>query len=453
MPYPPFRSPLALFLLTGGLLLAQPAVPAAEKPDDPDGTRSRRRTPVVEVFDRNKDAVVYVTGPLVQGDRPTTREFFALAGEKKEQISLGTGFLIHPDGYVVTNAHAVEKVISYEVRLADGKKVDAELIAIVRNQDLALLKVDAGRSLPAVRMAAAGDVMIGETVVVIANPHGLLHTCTKGIVSAVGRSTNPSGLPGVTLHDLIQTDAAINAGSSGGPWFNIAGQILGVTTTRKADSDNIGFAISVNSLRKELPGMLDTQRRYGLLTGLAVAPRGRAEVIDVEADSPAAVEGIRVGDRIVRVGRHAVRDRADLALALVGCRPGQQLPLKLLRDGQPVTAELLLAARPKPDGCALLEEKFGLTAVPLDEAKARSTLMRIACGVVITKRDAERYTEVDDPPRPGDVLARINKIRPRDLDHLGILLDRIQPGDSTTMVLLRKDGDTVTRIDLTTPAR
>lgn len=429
--------------------LAQSAEPKQGTVD----TRALRRTRVVEVFEQNRDAVVYVTGPLVQGDRPTTREFFALAGEKKEQISLGTGFVIHPAGYVITNAHAVEKVISYKVRLSDGKSVAAELIALAHNQDLALLKIKLDRPLPAVQMAPAGDVMIGETVVVIANPHGLLYTCTRGIVSAVGRSTHPSGLPGVTLHDLIQTDAAINPGSSGGPWFNIAGQMIGVTTTRKADSDNIGFAVSVATLRKELPDMLDSQRRYGLATGLTLSPSGSPEVIAVETGSAAAGAGVRVGDRLVRLDKHPTSDRADLALALVGRRPGEKVPLRLIRDGEPMTVSLVLGARPKPDGRTLLREKFGLGAVPLDPGKAKAILMRIARGVAITEVDAERFRGADDPPKPGDVLARINMIRPRDLDHLGILLDRIEPGQMTTMVLLRKQGDTVTRIDLKTAAR
>lgn len=444
---------LAVIVFGAGLLATEPLALAEEDASRPSDPLALRRTPVVEVFQKNKDAVVYVTGPLLRGDKPTTEEFFDLPGHREEETSLGSGFLIHPAGYVITNAHAVEQVIAYEVTLSEGSKVPAELIAVVRDQDLALLKIETARPLPAVGLAKAGDLLIGETVVVIANPHGLLHTCTRGIVSAVGRSTNPSGLPGVTLRDLIQTDAAINPGSSGGPWFNIAGQMIGVTTSRKPESENIGFAVPAAALRKVLPGMLDAERRYGLVTGLTVASEGPAKITAMEPDSPAAKAGLGLGDVLTGLDGRAVNDAADLALAMVGRKPGQKLPVKLLRDGNTVTATMVPGQRPKPDGAALLKQKFGLVAVPLDAQKAKDTLMRIPRGVTITEVDPQRYQGVEDPPEPGDVLARFNKIRPRDLDHVGLLVDRVQPGEPTTMVLLRKKGNVVTRIDLQTLAK
>jgi serine protease Do len=423
---------------------------AAEAPADP---RAARRTPAVEVFQRNREAVVYVTGPLVQGEKPTTGEFFAVPSGGEEKTSLGSGFVIHPAGYVLTNAHAAEKVISHEVTMADGRKVAAELLALCRRQDLALLKIDAGQALSAVRLGKAGDVMTGETVIVIANPHGLLHTCTAGVVSAIGRSTSPSGLPGVTLHGLLQTDAGINPGSSGGPWFNVLGEVMGITTSRKAESDNIGFAVPAAAIRKELPAMIDAQRRCGLVTGFSVADEGPAKVVGVEADSPAAKAGLAPGDVLARLGGRAIEDRADLELALVGRKPGDSLALEAVREGKPLVASLVPGSRPKPDGAALLTAKFGLTPGPLDQEKAKVMLLRIAQGVVIREVDVGRYAGVKDPPKPGDVLVSIDRIRPRDVDHLGFLVETIAAGQKVAMVILRKDGDVCTRIDLTTVAQ
>ena len=193
----------------------------AQEPLAPRAAADPRRTPAVEIFQRYKDSVVYLTGPMVGPREPAVEEFFVLP-RKREVTSLGSGFVVHESGYILANAHAVEKPFFHEVTLSNGKKLPAELLAVVREHDLALLKVEAGRPLTAVKLARDGDLLIGEPVIVIGNPQGLRLTCTTGVVSAVGRATRPSGLPGVILHGMIQTDAAINPGSSGGPWFNAA---------------------------------------------------------------------------------------------------------------------------------------------------------------------------------------------------------------------------------------
>ena len=227
-----------------------------------------RRTPAVEVFQRYKDSVICVTGPAIygRGQLKLVEEFFE-GREDREVTSLGSGFVVHESGYILTNVHTVEKVISHSVTLRDGKTYPADLLALERRQDLALLKIDAGRPLPAVKFARGGDLMIGEPVIVIGNPFGLPSTCTTGVVSAMGRATRPDGLPGVTLHDMLQTDASINVGSSGGPWFNALGDVIGITAVKRMDSDNIGFGIPVAAIRSSLPDMLDVERRYGIATG------------------------------------------------------------------------------------------------------------------------------------------------------------------------------------------
>jgi len=436
-------SVLAAAFLAAGVL--RPSIARAD--DEGRQRRAQRRTPVVEVFEKCKDSVVYVTGPVVPAGESKLGEFFNLPGKKLE-ASVGTGFVVHESGYIVTNAHAADRVISPEVVLSDGKKCPAELVASIRNEDLALLKIDAGRPLAAVRLARSGDLMIGETVIVIANPYGLMSTCTTGVVSALARQTSLLDVEGVTLHDMIQTDAAINPGSSGGPWFNVLGEVIGLTASMKRGSQNIGFAVSAASLRKRVPEMLDVQRRYGLVTGLSLAPDSPCRVAEVLPDSPAARAGIQADDLVVKLADNPVPTVLDFHLALIGRKPGQTLAVEMLRRQQPVTLSLTLEARPKPDGAALLEEKLGLTAVPLDHEKVEAMGLRVARGVVVTAVDPDRYQRVEHPPAVGDVLARINNIRPRDFDHLGLILEKIEPGQQVPVVLLRRQNDTSTRIDM-----
>ena len=412
-----------------------------------DSTASRR-TPVVAVFEQCRDSVVYVTGPIFKVRKPSLEEFFILPGKKPPISSVGSGFAVHESGYVLTNAHAAEKVIYPEVTLSDGRTCRADLIASIHEEDVALLKIDAGRPLKPVRLARSGDVMIGETVIVIAHPHGLRHTCTAGVVSALGRTTTVSDIEDLTLRDLIQTDAAINPGSSGGPWFNVLGEVMGLTASQKRDAENIGFAVSVATIRRLLPEMLDVDRRYGLVTGLSVAGDGQCRVTAVEADSPAARAGILAGDVLQRMADGPTPTVVDFHLGLAGRKPGQTVRLELLREGKPVEASLELGRRPKPDGATLLRQRLGLTGAPLSKEKAEAMAFQVPCGVLITAVDPRFFATVDHKPAPGDVLGRIAKSRPRDLDHLGLILEKLRPGEPVTMVLLRHKANRATRVDI-----
>jgi len=438
-------------VLLCSVIAASAATGWAQEPLAPKGAADPRRTPAVEIFQRYKDSVVYLTGPMIGPREPAVEEFFVLP-RKREVTSLGSGFVIHESGYILANAHAVERPFFHEVALSDGRKLPAELLAVVRERDLALLKVEAGRPLTAVKLARDGDLLIGEPVIVIGNPQGLRLTCTTGVVSAVGRATRPSGLPGITLYGMIQTDAAINPGSSGGPWFNALGEVIGVTASQKLNAENIAFGIPVAAIRHTLPEMLDVERRQGIVTGLQLQTNEPCRVTAIAAGLPAATAGIQPNDVLRKLDGKPLAAQLDWCFALLGRKPHESLKLDLLRGGKPVQVTLVLDERPKPDGAAILKTKYGLTAVPLDKAKAEATSLRVRRGVVITdvaKGAPWNYDKLQAPPLPGDVLARIDSIRPRDLDHVGLLLDRIPPKRKVVMVLLRRTGDTVTRVDLT----
>ncbi len=434
-------------VLLAGLAMVSPAGGAAADEGVENDRRQMRRTPVVEVFETWHDSVVFVTGPIAAAGPAPLDEFFDLP-KKKHQTSVGGGFVVHSSGYILTNAHGVVKILDHKVSLSNSKLYPAELVAMASEVDLALLKIDPEKPLHAVQLAPAGDLMIGETVIAIGHPHGLRLTCTSGVLSATGRSTNLVDMKGRKLKDLLQCDAGINPGSSGGPWLNILGEVIGITVSMKKNAENIGFALPAATIRQRLPQMLDVERRYGFATGLTLAAGVPARVATVEADSPAAKAGIEVGDVLTKLGDKPVPSVMEYHLALVGRTPGEDLSIGLTRQDKQIEASIELGERPAPDTAGLLLEKLGLTAGPLSEETAKEMLLKSARGVLISDVDTERYESLEHQPAVGDVLAQIDKIRPRDSRHLGMLLESLRAGQKVSIVLLRRKGDDATRIDI-----
>ena len=430
------RSVILLAGVAGAVLILRSGA-AAEDPWPAD-TRALRRTPVVEVVERYKDTVVFVTGPVAKADQPAA-EFFEPGTKGPHENGIGTGFIIHESGYIVANAHSVEKLVFPVVVLSDGKPYAADVLASLHNHDLALLKINAGRPLKAVHLGRSGDVMVGETVIVIANPHGLMHTCTTGVLSAAGRKVELADVPGVALQNVLQ---------SGGPWFNVAGEVIGFTTSMRKDAENIAFAIPASTLHQLLPDMLDVCRRYGIVTGMDVAGDGPCRVAGVERGSPAAAAGIRPGDFITRLAGRPTPTITDYHLALIGRKPGDSIAVQFTRDGKPQEASLTLGGRPKPDTAALLKKKLGLEVAPLDGAKAKAMGLRVPRGVVVAAVDPDFYAKLEHRPKPGDVLARIGQLRPRDADQIALLLEKAQPKQSLPLVFVRRDGNVGSRIDV-----
>ena len=430
---------------------AEPAASESAAPTASD-SRALRRTPAVDVYRRWKDSVVFVTGPIVKGDKPTAEEFFQTPQVGPVENNVGTGFVVHADGYVLTNAHAAERIVGPVVVPADGKARSAELLASLHDLDIALLKVDGADALRPVQLAASGDAMVGETAIVIANPLGLSRTCTVGVVSATGRATHLADVRGVTLSDLLQSDAGINPGSSGGPWFNAVGEVMGMTTSMKRDAENVAFAISVATLRRTLPAMLDAELRGGFVTGLTTAADGPCRVVEVAPDSPASAIGLQSDDRIIKVDQASIASVLDYHLAMVGRKPGDKVALEVTRKGQSLQGNLELARRRKIDVAALAEKRLGLSVAALEPDKFKAMGLRTPHGVAIAQVDAAFYAKAQTPPKPGDVLARVGRIRPRNMEHLGQLLQAVKPGQPLAIVVLRREGKLATRIDINVAA-
>ncbi len=289
-----------------------------------------RRTAVVEVYQACKESVVNIGCTRQDAEDP---------GVKHTEYA--SGVVLHPAGFILTNAHLLRHGGKPAVGFDDGGEYTARLVGADEQRDLAVLKIDAPRRLKPIRLGRSQGLMVGERVVAMGNPFGMGLTVAEGIASAIGRSTRSeySFYP-----DMIQTDATTNPGSSGGPLLNVSGEMVGLNTTKKLQADNIAFAIPVDRIRETLPEVLAVEDRYGFVVGLEVASLGPAQVTAVREGSPAAAAGIRVGDVVTRLGGEDVQRGLDYHLALVEAEAGKPLPVRVLRDGR----FHLMAVTPRP---------------------------------------------------------------------------------------------------------
>ena len=280
-------------------------------------------------------------------------------GQTVQGTSFGSGFILTEDGYVVTNAHVVSGASAIYVSTHDGEKLKAELVGSDTTNDVALLKVEAD-NLPPVTIGSSDNLIVGDQVVAIGNPLGdLTSTMTVGYVSAKDRDVTTDN----TIINMIQTDAAINSGNSGGPLFNLKGEVVGITTAKYsgasssgASIESIGFAIPID----DVIGMLNDLKDYGYVTGayLGVSvtdvdpvaqnygvPAG-AHVREVVPGYCAEEAGIQVDDIIIGVGGHEVESITDLTRALRKFKAGDTTEILVYRSGTQVTLSITLDERP-----------------------------------------------------------------------------------------------------------
>lgn len=434
------RQAMMVRRVTVGLLVLLSGLPAIAQQDKP---AAARRTPVVEVFEKTRDAVVNIAATQVfETTVPSLSLFDSFFGinpdqprtERYTSTSLGSGFVLHPEGYVVTNAHVVAQAASEKVIFADKSEYEAELVAADEFSDLAVLKIkpkaEGARNFPALALGRSDDLLIGETVIAIGNPLGYQHTVTAGIVSALDRQIQLG--QGKQLRGLIQTDASINRGNSGGPLLNILGELIGINTAIRGDAQNICFAIPVDTLRKVLPDMLSIERRKRLEIGLKLSWRGKLYVVG--AVGPAAEAGIQPGDELLSVNDAPLRHDIDYHIHMLHVNTGEQLEYKLRRDGRLITATLKPRAIPIPDGATLMREKFGM-GIRLLTAKERESL-DLKTGMIITS--IEHGSPADRTGlETGMIVVQIGNQFPADLDDVGLLLERVRPRDQVTFRVWR----------------
>jgi S1-C subfamily serine protease len=327
----------------------------------PPGSLTEDERNTIAVFRSAAPSTVFVTQKRVVVD------YFAGTSEEVASGS-GSGFLWDDQGHIVTNYHVIQGAQALEVTLQDQQSFEARLVGAEPRKDIAVLKIDAPpAALRPVRVPRAGHrVEVGQKAIAIGNPFGLDHTLTKGTVSALGRKVQ--GVGGVTIRDMIQTDAAINPGNSGGPLLDSAGQLIGMNTmifSRSGSSAGIGFAVPVNTIARVVPQILRTGKAEQVGIGVEIDPSQRLErragvagvvILGVSAGSPAdraGLQGIRqtrrgiaLGDVIVGVDDKPVETYDDLYNLLDAHRPGERVPLKVRRGNQTVNLTVELIALP-----------------------------------------------------------------------------------------------------------
>jgi S1-C subfamily serine protease len=316
---------LSLCLLLATCLLLR-TVAAEENP---------RITPTTRLVQKCLPAVVSL--PKVEpGEKP---------GERR--IHFGSGTIISPLGYVLTNAHVIRDSKEGPALLPGNRVLKYTTICTIPHSDLCVIKLHAEEALPYLPIGRSHDLMLGEPTLVIGNAAEMAHSASTGIVSGLARSTRTEA---AILPDVVQTTAAINGGTSGGPLINALGEVIGVVTSRKPDFSNVGFAIAADHVRTVLPAMLEPEERYNFWFGAKADPLAeRCQVNQLAAGSPAAEAGLQRGDVMVRIDKHEVRSPLDLTLVLIGQKTGQELTLSIEREGMPLELKVTLKPLPLPE--------------------------------------------------------------------------------------------------------
>ncbi len=453
------------YLLLTSLLASITPVSAADEPLDgsaPPVRRAERETPAVRVFRDCSPAVVNLSTTRVVSVRsPFDRrsifddifDFPSIRQPRQYKAqSVGSGFLIHADGYLVTNAHVVDRAAECKVTFVDGTILDAQEVAIDRRHDLAVLKVNARKPLPHVTLGRSDDLMPGETVIAIGNPLGLQHTVTTGVVSALERTLEFDGQHSYT--GLIQTDASINPGNSGGPLLNAVGELIGINTAIRGDAQNIGFAIPVDRLNELLPQMLDIERVRKVQFGLHFdgAPRrggpAGVRVARVDADTPADKAGVRAGDVLQRIDNQPTPDFMQAFTLLERTPPGQSLKLDFVGDdGRAKTVEVPLKEMPTLDAARLMMNFFGLelTEMTADDLRRFGLTQPIGLVVASVARGSEAMQR---EIQPGDIVTKFGGISVADLRAMGHLVKQVNSGDRIPFQILRIGDESLLRFDV-----
>ena len=408
-------------------MLACACVP---RPAAADTSRDLRRTPVVQAYERARDSVVNISAT---GRVEVQRWGVNLFGDLfpvplvREERSVGSGFVLHEDGYIGTNAHAVSAGAQLSVTLADGTEYEARVIGRDTTRDLAVIKIDPKSPLKPIPLGRSDDLMIGEPTIAVGNPVGLQNTVTTGVVSALHRELSVEGR--VVFADVIQTDASINPGNSGGPLLNILGEMIGINTAIRTDVQNIGFAIPVNYLREMLPEILDSEKLNKVVVGLRVAGDEPVRVARVQPESPAGRAGVAEGDVLLELDGRRLERFLDFYVSILERQAGDTVELKLARAGKLTSARLALQALPKPDGARLAQEQLGLKVADARDEVAKRFQLRRQGGVIVLGVEAGSPAERAGI-QPGDLIITLGPNWMSDVEQMGAVLSGVQPGSA-----------------------
>jgi S1-C subfamily serine protease len=400
---------------------------SAEVPAQPGVADPARRTPTVMAIEKASPAVVNVsTTKLVRVRDP----FFPMYAGTRPVDSVGSGAIIHPDGYVVTNSHVVRQavediLVSLDVGGAE-RQHKALLLAEDPQNDLALLKILVEGPFPTVTLGRSDDLLIGEPVIAVGNPFGVGKTVTTGVVSGLGRTVRNED--GVSFEDFIQTDAAINPGNSGGPLLNVHGDMIGVNTAIIRGGEGIGFAIPVGRVKEIVERLIESAVARANLGFRPDAGNGGLVVRSVDPEG--AARELAAGDILESVDGRLVRGVFDFATPILGKSPGQKIAVAVRRGGARLTVEITVPLRAED---AFVANRLGLLAADLPPASRA----RGASGILVTK-------VLEDGPaarvgvKPGDVISSLDRFEVDSLRTLAEVLQLLPAGASVNVRVTRE---------------
>ncbi len=395
------------------------------------------------------------------------KHFFGEQGQGRsprqsfKETSLGSGFIISQDGYILTNFHVVDGADEIQVKLSTEKSYPAKVVGKDKKLDIALIKIDTEQDLPVAPLGDSDKMRVGDWVMAIGNPFGLEHTVTVGIVSAKGRVIGAG-----PYDDFIQTDASINPGNSGGPVFNLNGEVIGISTAIVAGGQGIGFAIPVNAVKEIIPQLKETGRvtrgwlgisiqgvTADLSKALGLEGEGGALVAEVIKGSPAEAAGIERGDVIVKFDDQEVKDEAHLSRLAAATKVGKKVDIQLIRNGKP--KEVTVKAGQYPEDEAEMEageqspqpevhEKMGLSVQNLTpELRESLDLERGLKGVLVTKVEPGSIADKASPSlRRGDVIIEVNQAPINNVDDLKEQINKAKSGQNM-LILIRRGKSTL----------
>ena len=459
------RALAALLLIP---LLAAPALaqPRAEPKLDPRAVLRALEDAFSAVADRVTPAVVNVStvprrGLPGAGEESPERfkEFF---GEeyyerffrrrpREDARASGSGVLVDPKGYVLTNNHVIENAQDINVRLSDGRKFPAKLVGRDPKTDLAVLKVDAPAPLPAAELGDSDQLRVGQWASAIGNPFGLDRTVTGGIISATARTR-----VGVTQYEnFIQTDASINPGNSGGPLLNLDGKVIGVNTAIVAAGQGIGFSIPINQAKDVMRQLIAAGRVVRGWLGIAiqdvtddlsgsfgVKEREGVLVADVMKGGPAEAAGMKPGDVIVELNDGPIKEVPELQRRVASVAPGHLVRLTVIRDKRPVRLDVKIGEMPSDEpapAAAQDEEGWGLSVEPLTGEAALRLNLPVSSGLHVT--DVVPGSPADRAGlRRGDVVLEVGRKPVADPRALYQALAQLKPGERTLVYVHRPGG-------------
>jgi len=385
------------------------------------------------------------------GNRDPNRDPFGEGGPGREfkQRSLGSGFIIDKEGFIVTNNHVVENADQIKVRLADEREFDAKIIGRDNKTDLALIQIEGAKELSPLKMGDSEKLEVGSWVLAVGSPFGLEQTVTAGIVSAKGRFIGAG-----PYDDFIQTDASINPGNSGGPLLNMNGEVIGINTAIVAQGQGIGFAIPVNLAQNIIAQLKErgSVTRGWMGVGIQDLTPELAQyyglndqkgvlVTQVFPGDPADKAGIKTKDVIIAVDGKPVGTSRELSSAVAGMAVGKEVPVKILRDGKEQVLKVQLSERKETEqeakGPTPETDELGIRAADLNpETARRFGIEENEKGVLVA--GVKPGSKADQSGlQQGDIVKEVNRVPIQSVKEMKVEFGKTKPGDAASFLVKR----------------